>query len=64
VQDDLIRVAKKLGYNDDAAKWTGAFKRNPRLQPDAGELVVILNPAGRDKEIPRQADIRRIHESP
>ena len=41
VQDDLIRVSKKLNYTDDYANWTASFKRNPVVSADSGELIVI-----------------------
>lgn len=41
VQDDLIRVSKKLNYMDDYAAWTAQFKRTAAIPADAGELIVI-----------------------
>ncbi len=42
VKADLIRVSKRLGYNDDAAKWSAQFGNVDKSFKDAGELVVIL----------------------
>ncbi|MCL2025317.1 MAG: hypothetical protein FWG92_00735 [Leptospirales bacterium] len=41
VREDLQRLSKRLGYDDDYAKWVAAFgKRN--IPEDSGELVVIF----------------------
>ena len=41
VREDLQRLSKKLGYNDDYAKWVSAFGRRD-ISDDSGELVVIF----------------------
>ncbi|MCL2026533.1 MAG: hypothetical protein FWG92_06995, partial [Leptospirales bacterium] len=41
VREDLQRLSKRLGYNDDYAKWVSAFGRR-NIPEDSGELVVIF----------------------
>ena len=43
VKNDLHRIALKLGYKDDAAKWRRAGARPAELKPeDSGEILVFF----------------------
>jgi hypothetical protein len=41
VRIDLQRLAKKLNYMDDYAKWAGMFGKRDNIPQDAGELITI-----------------------
>ena len=42
VYRDLQRISKKMGDNDDYAKWIGQFGKRDNISADAGELVMIF----------------------
>ncbi|MCL2156345.1 MAG: hypothetical protein FWH53_11835, partial [Leptospirales bacterium] len=46
VKDDLLRVSKRLGYDEDYNNWRQTFGRSYNEDPDAGELITIFQ-AGR-----------------
>ncbi|MCL1833921.1 MAG: hypothetical protein FWG49_05395, partial [Leptospirales bacterium] len=47
VKDDLIRVSKRLGYDEDYNEWKKTFNRSYNEDPDSGELITIFQ-AGRN----------------
>ncbi|MCL1865730.1 MAG: hypothetical protein FWF73_07970 [Spirochaetes bacterium] len=46
VKDDLLRVSKRLGYDDDYNEWKRTFGRSYNEDSDTGELITIFQ-AGR-----------------
>ena len=46
VKDDLLRVSKRLGYDEDYNEWRKTFGRSYNEDPDTGELITIFQ-AGR-----------------
>jgi len=42
VKDDLLRVSKRLGYEDDYKEWQKKFGRGYNASDDTGELVTIF----------------------
>ena len=47
VKNDLLRVSKRLGYNEDYNEWQRTFNRSYNEDPDSGELITIFQ-AGRN----------------
>lgn len=46
VKDDLLRVSKRLGYDDEYQEWKSTFGKSYNEDANAGELVTIFQ-AGR-----------------
>jgi hypothetical protein len=46
VKDDLLRVSKRLNYDEDYNEWRRKFGRSYNEDPDSGELITIFQ-AGR-----------------
>ena len=46
VKNDLLRVSKRLGYDEDYNEWRRTFGRAYNEDPDSGELITIFQ-AGR-----------------
>jgi hypothetical protein len=46
VKDDLLRISKKLGYDDDYEDWQKKFRKSSNDDPNAGELITVFQ-AGR-----------------
>ncbi len=46
VKDDLLRLSKRLGYDDDYQDWRGKFGKSYKEDENQGELVTIFQ-AGR-----------------
>jgi len=46
VKNDLLRVSKRLGYDEDYNEWRGKFGRAYNEDPETGELITIFQ-AGR-----------------
>lgn len=46
VKDDLLRVSKKLGYDDEYNDWKKLFRKSYSEESNAGELITIFQ-AGR-----------------
>ncbi len=42
VKDDLLRLSKRLGYDDDFQEWQKTFSRTYKEDPNTGELISIL----------------------
>ena len=42
VKDDLLRVSKRLGYDDDYVEWRKKFGRSYIVSENSGELVTIF----------------------
>lgn len=42
VKEDLLRVSKRLGYDDDFAEWRKKFGRGYSEDPNTGELITIF----------------------
>jgi len=42
VKNDLLRVSKRLGYDDDYNEWRKTFGRTYNEEPDTGELITIF----------------------
>jgi len=46
VKDDLLRVSKRLGYDDEYQEWKGKFGKSYNEDENSGELITIFQ-AGR-----------------
>ncbi len=42
VKDDLLRLSKKLGLDDDYAEWKQQFRRSDKTRADDGELIAVF----------------------
>lgn len=42
VKDDLLRVSKKLGYDDEYSDWQKQFGKSYNVSDDSGELVTVF----------------------
>jgi hypothetical protein len=47
VKNDLLRVSKRLGYDEDYNEWQKTFGKSYNEDPDKGELITIFQ-AGRN----------------
>jgi len=42
VKDDLLRLSKRLGYDDEFQEWQGTFGKSYKEDPNTGELISIF----------------------
>jgi len=42
VKEDLLRMSKKLGFDDDYAEWRKKFRRSYNISKDYGEVLTVF----------------------
>lgn len=42
VKDDLLRLSKRLGYDDEFQEWQSTFSKTYKEEPNTGELISIF----------------------